>query len=47
MISGGASEIERVQTPSTTTSEIESDENQWIRRPPISSLYDPTYSADP
>jgi hypothetical protein len=26
---------DRVQTPSTTTSEIESDENQWIRRPPI------------
>ena len=38
---------DRVQTPSTTTSEIESDENQWIRRPPIQQLYDPDSASDP
>lgn len=34
-------------TPSTTTSDIPSDENQWIKRPPLSILYDPSKAADP
>ncbi len=43
-----SSEInERQNTPSTTTSEIASDENQWIKRPPLPALYDPSKSADP
>ena len=34
-------------TPSTTESEIPSDENQWIKRPPLLFLYDPTQASDP
>jgi len=36
MLGGGSAlTLERSQTPSTTASEISSDENQWIRRPPL------------
>lgn len=38
---------ERTNTPSTTFSEIPSDENQWIKRPPIMKLYDPSLATDP
>jgi len=44
---GMTSNDKRVQTPSTTASEIESDENQWIRRPPLSKIYDPNAASDP
>lgn len=37
----------RVTTPSTTTSEIPADENQWIKRPPIPAIYDPSKATDP
>ena len=37
----------RLDTPSTTTSDISSDENQWIKRPPLPSLYDPSKATDP
>ena len=50
MLSTNAITVEitdRQNTPSTTTSEISSDENQWIKRPPLPSLYDPSKSSDP
>lgn len=49
MLGGGinAQQLERSQTPSTTSSEISSDENQWIRRPPLSHIYDPELASDP
>lgn len=37
----------RLTTPSTTTSEIAADENQWIKRPPIPAIYDPSKASDP
>lgn len=37
----------RIPTPSTTTSDIVTDENQWIRRPPISLIYDSSKAVDP
>ena len=40
-------ENSRIHTPSTTTSEIPADENQWIKRPPIPALYDPNQASDP
>lgn len=48
MLGGGsASTLERSQTPSTTASEISSDENQWIRRPPLPQIYDSDLASDP
>lgn len=41
------SDDKRVQTPSTTMSETETDENQWIRRPPLPKIYDPQAASDP
>ena len=38
---------ERQNTPSTTASEISPDENQWIKRPPLFQLYDPSQGSDP
>ncbi|CDW80534.1 UNKNOWN [Stylonychia lemnae] len=38
---------ERQMTPSTTSSEVSVDENQWIKRPPLQSIYDPSKAADP
>lgn len=37
----------RLETPSTTSSEIPSDENQWIKRPPLQQLYDPSKATEP
>ena len=36
-------------TPSTmsSTESIPADENQWIKRPPLSFLYDPSKAVDP
>ena len=34
-------------TPSTTNSDISVDENQWIKRPPLQSIYDPSKAEDP
>lgn len=34
-IGKGSDSSKRINTPSTTTSEISSDENQWIKRPPL------------
>jgi hypothetical protein len=45
--SGSSSNIERVCTPSTTVSDFEPDENQWIKRPPLSHIYDPELASDP
>ena len=46
---GSSSEVgsTRTNTPSTTFSEVPSDENQWIKRPPLGKLYDPSKAADP
>eukprot|EP00347_Sterkiella_histriomuscorum_P015094 403358341 len=38
---------ERQMTPSTTNSDISVDENQWIKRPPLQSIYDPSKAEDP
>lgn len=38
---------DRSQTPSTTASEFEADENQWIKRPPVPELYDSSIASDP
>lgn len=43
----GRAKEERQMTPSTTTSEIPADENQWVKRPPLPFLYDPARAADP
>lgn len=38
---------QRQMTPSTAASDVPSDENQWVKRPPLSFLYDPARAADP
>ncbi len=45
--SSPSSNLERVCTPSTTVSDFEPDENQWIKRPPLQQIYDPELASDP
>jgi hypothetical protein len=44
---GRSSVDERQMTPSTTNSDVPSDENQWIKRPPLTFLYDPNQASEP